>query len=169
LKNALWNNIFKNWQNNESQTTITLKNVPVFQDLNPKELQKLEQWLHKRTYQPGESVFKRHAPGEGMYIILSGSVEIFLERPDADDKVLATLKEGEFFGEIALLDREERSASARAGIPTVLLVFAQPDLLSLIDQAPILGNKILKNLAKVIGARLRQTNENLAKLQQTIK
>lgn len=168
MKNALWSNIFTSWQVKESQTVLTLKHVPVFEGLTPKELGTLEKWLHKRTYQPGETVFKRHAPGEGMYIIQSGDVEIFIDGPDSDVKVLATLKEGEFFGELALLDREERSASARASTPSTLLVFAQPDLLSLIEQRPILGSKILKNLSRVIGARLRMTNDSLAKLQQEL-
>lgn len=131
-----------------------------------RELATLENWLHKRTYQAGETIFKRHAPGEGMYIIQAGTVEIFLEDPDNEGKILAILEDGEFFGELALLDREERSASARASTPSTLLVFAQPDLLGLIEQRPVLGTRILKNLSRVIGARLRQTNENLLKIQK---
>ncbi|MCK4448175.1 MAG: cyclic nucleotide-binding domain-containing protein, partial [Candidatus Marinimicrobia bacterium] len=72
---------------------------------------------------------------------------------------------GDFFGELSLLDEEVRSASAIAKDHSTLLGFLRPDLFSLLERNPELGNKILLNLARVIGARLRKTNELLAESQ----
>lgn len=165
MKNALWTNIFRDWNKTESRTVLTLRNVPVFQGLADKEFREVEKLIHERSFQPQEFVFKRHAPGEGMYIILSGGVEIAIGIRSGDKKVLAQLGEGDFFGELSLLDTENRSASAIATDHTQLLVFSQPDLLSLLERNPVLGNKILLNLARVISARLRKTNELLTKNQ----
>ncbi|RMF10578.1 MAG: cyclic nucleotide-binding domain-containing protein [Candidatus Neomarinimicrobiota bacterium] len=169
MKNALWSNIFSNWQQEESQTVLTLKQVPIFSGLKPRELRAIENLVHVRTYQPGEMIFKRHAPGEGMYIILSGKVEIYLEPTPGERNVLATLSDGDFFGELSLLDDEARSAAAVAADATELLGFFRPDLLSLLERNPELGNKILINLARVISARLRKTNDLLTEAQQSRK
>ena len=95
-----------------------------------------------------------------MYVILDGSVEI--KDPDSGT-IFASLNEGDFFGELALLDEEPRSASAHATQPARLIGFFRTDLLTLIQRSPELGNKILLNLSRVLGERLRKTNEELAK------
>ena len=98
-----------------------------------------------------------------MYVILDGSVAI----TDSDSKtIFATLKSGDFFGELALLDEEPRSASAIAEEPSRLIGFFRTDLLTLMKRSPELGNKILLNLSRVLGERLRRTNQELAKPDQ---
>ncbi len=166
LKNALWDNIFKGWQKEESATVLTLKQVPIFSNFSNRELNEVEKLIHQRTYKPEEYIFKRKAPGEGMYIILSGKVEIFAEDTRGERNVFAVLEKGSFFGELSLLDEEPRSASAIAIDHTELLGFFRPDLFTLLDRNPELGNKILVNLARVIGERLRNTNELLTKAQE---
>ena len=95
-----------------------------------------------------------------MYVILDGSVEI--KDPDSGT-IFASLNPGDFFGELALLDEEPRSASAHSTQPARLIGFFRTDLLTLIQRSPELGNKILLNLSRVLGERLRKTNEELAK------
>ena len=75
----------------------------------------------------------------------------------------ASLKSGDFFGELALLDEEPRSASAVSTQPSTLIGFFRTDLLTLMKRSPELGNKILLNLSRVLGERLRRTNQELAK------
>jgi CRP-like cAMP-binding protein len=77
--------------------------------------------------------------------------------------VFAQLCSGDFFGELALLDEEPRSAMAEAQEPSKLIGFFRTDLLTLMHRSPELGNKILINLSRVLGERLRQTNIALAK------
>ena len=81
---------------------------------------------------------------------------------DGSKNVLAELSDQDFFGEIALLDKKPRSAGAVATVPSILLGFFRPDLLSLMERNPALSSKILTNLGAVLAERLRKTNELLA-------
>ncbi|MCH8069610.1 MAG: cyclic nucleotide-binding domain-containing protein [Candidatus Marinimicrobia bacterium] len=165
MKNALWEKIFRGKSKEVSQEVLTLKKVPVFEGLEPKELSEIEKLIHHRTYKPDEVVFRRNAPGEGMYIILRGKVDILTESGEGTSSVVASLKEGDFFGDLSLLDKEPRSATALAKDHTTLLGFFRPDLTALLKRKPQLGVKILMNLAAVIGERLRKTNDLLSQMQ----
>lgn len=167
MKNAFWPNIFRGWNKQESETVLTLKQVPIFEGFSNREFKELEKLIHHRTYKPGEYVFKVQAPGEGMYILFSGHIEIVLGGESESKHVLATLKKGDFFGELALFDEEPRSAAALSTDHSEMLGFFRPDLFSLLDRNPVLGNKILLNLARVIGERLRVTNKLLLQAQAT--
>ncbi len=166
MKNAFWTNIFNRWNTTENETVLTLKQVPVFRGLTKREYREVEKLIHERTYKPEETVFKENAPGEGMYIILSGKVEICMNGSDPNKNILAELGNGEFFGELSLLDDDIRSATAVSVDHSRLLGFFRPDLFSLLERNPELGNKLLLNLARVIGKRLRKTNDLLTNLQK---
>lgn len=161
MKSPLWSNLFRNWNSQESEKVTALRQVPVFDGLSDKELDEIEKLTHERKYQAEEHIFKDKAPAEGMFIIISGGVEIYLEN-DGSKNVLAELSDQDFFGEIALLDEEPRSAGAVATSPSILLGFFRPDLLSLMERNPALSSKILTNLGAVLAERLRKTNELLA-------
>jgi len=161
LKSPLWSNLFTNWNSQESEKVQVLREIPVFAGLNKKEINEIEKLTHERTYQTDEDIFKQLAPAEGMFIIISGEVEIYIHNNGAKN-ILTNLKDHEFFGEIALLDEKPRTAGAVARKPSVLLGFFKPDLLSLMDRNPVLSNKILTNLGAVLSERLRKTNELLA-------
>ena len=76
MKSAKWENIFKGWNRKESNEILTLKQVPVFKDFQYSDFRELENLMHKREYKAGDYIFKNRAPGEGMYIIVKGSVKI---------------------------------------------------------------------------------------------
>ena len=137
-----------------------LGQVPIFENLTPKELKDLARLTHERFYKANEPVFKKLAPSEGMYVILKGTVEI--KDPDSNT-TFATLGSGDFFGELALLDEEPRSAMAVATEASELVGFFRTDLLTLMKRGPELGNKILLNLSRILGERLRRTNLELTK------
>ena len=127
----------------------------------------MEKLVHHRTYASGDFVFKNRAPGEGMYIIMKGTIKITIGTRSGDEQVLAELKEGDFFGELALFDNEPRSANALATTDSKLIGFFTADLLSLQDRNPQMTNKILMNLGSMLGERLRNTNHLL--LEDQIK
>ena len=133
-----------------------LRGIPIFEDLSRREHAAIERILHEREYQTDEIIFRQDEPGMGMYIIASGTVTIISEPSSMQ---WSELGEGEFFGEIALLDEYPRSASAIAKTPCKIFGFFQPDLFALIDRDPRLGVKIVIRLARMIGARLRRANE----------
>ena len=156
---AIYQNFFKKG-NDVNPIIQVLENVPIFEHLTKKELSEVVRLTHERTFKKDEHVFKKLAPAEGMYVILDGGVLI----TDSDSEtVFATLESGDFFGELALLDEEPRSASAISTMPSRLIGFFRSDLLTLIKRYPELGNKILLNLSRVLGERLRETNKNIIK------
>ena len=155
---ALYKNFFR--QKKTNPILKALEEIPVFENLSLKELKNIVQLTHERKYKLDELVFKKYAPAEGMYIILNGSIKIF----DPESKnTYAELFSGDFFGELALLDEEPRSASAISTKESRLIGFFRSDLLTLIKRNPELGNKILLNLSRVLGERLRKTNKELTK------
>ena len=156
---ALYHNYFKKKENGNPVVKV-LESVPIFESLTGKELLEVARLTHERTYKKDEHVFKKLSPAEGMYVILEGQVSII--DPDSET-IFATLESGDFFGELALLDEEPRSASSIAKIPSNLIGFFRTDLLTLMKRSPELGNKILINLSRVLGERLRRTNQELAK------
>ena len=166
MENPVWGNgIFKK-KKKEDDIFKILKQVPLFSDLTAKELTEVEKIVHRRKYKKNETIIRRGDPGLGMYIIIEGSVEIVDEDEKAHKRTLAKLSDGSFFGDMALLDEDLRSASAIASVDSDVMGFFRPDFLDLIYRKPKLGIKVLLALARVIGARLRQTNELLVKIQE---
>jgi len=166
MENSIWGDgIFKKKKKEDDIFTI-LKQVPIFSDLTPKELTEVEKIVHRRKYKKNETIIRAGDPGLGMYIIVKGSVEIVEEDEKACKRTLAKLSDGSFFGDMALLDEEPRSASAIALFDSDIIGIFRPDFLDLIYRKPKLGIKVLLALARVIGERLRHTNELLAKIQE---
>jgi len=145
----------------EGGTRELLRCIPLFEQLTDRQLAAVERILHERLYAPGEEIFREGEPGVAVYFIQSGSVLIKMGR---DKKVLAELHEGEFFGELALLDDSPRSASAIAGSESKIFAFSQPDLFAMIERNPRLGIQIVLSLARIIGDRLKRINEQLLEL-----
>ena len=162
--NNLWGNIFNREKRDGVQEI--LKKIPVFEGLSNSDLSHIERILHRREYQPDEVIFSQGTPGFGMYIIEDGSVSII---SDPSMTILAELRGGDFFGELALLDDSPRSATAAAKTACRMLCFFQSDLLDLIGRKPQIGVKILLCLARTIGERLKRANEEIHALNEKSK
>ncbi len=158
---ALWSNIFKKDGDRDEACMSLLKSVPLFGSMGKSELRELVRIMHKRSYGPEETVFYEGEPGVGMYIVQEGTVAIYKGDSAQKSEQLAELKRGEFFGELALLDESPRSASAVAVESCRILALFRADLLELVNRKPRLGNKLLFELAHLIGERLKYTNEEL--------
>ncbi|MGO9612960.1 MAG: cyclic nucleotide-binding domain-containing protein [Dissulfurispiraceae bacterium] len=152
---SFWGNIFRSQKKETSEIRGILKKIPIFDNLSDRDLTHIERIVHRREYRPQEVIFRQGDPGLGMYIIENGNVTILLE---PTSQVLAELCDGEFFGELALLDDSPRTATAIAKCPARMLCVFQPDLFDLISRNPRLGVKILLHLARTIGERLRRSN-----------
>lgn len=104
----------------------------------------------------GETIFTEGEPGDSMYVIVEGQVRI--ERQSARTPVvLATLKPGAFFGEMAVVDHTERTATAVAATDTTLMVVAASELELLLKKRPDLGAKMIRTLAR----RLKYTTNRV--------
>jgi CRP/FNR family cyclic AMP-dependent transcriptional regulator len=154
-----WTRLFgykKDKEASELPTTQLLSRVPIFEELSRRELAAIERILHERTYIQDEVIFRAGEPGMGMYIVQNGRVAIVSE---PHDQQLYEMENGDFFGEVALLDEGPRSATAIARTNCSVFGFFKPDLFVLIERDPRLGLKIVLRLAKHIGSRLRQADD----------
>ncbi|MBI3909613.1 MAG: Crp/Fnr family transcriptional regulator [Armatimonadetes bacterium] len=135
----------------------SLAEVPLFAGLGEADLALVAQQARLRRYREQDTVFHRDDPGVALYVILSGKVKIHSEAPDGADLIIAVLSAGEFFGELAVIDGDERSASATTLEPTELLMLTREDLHTIIRRHPQIGLNLLVTLA----GRLRRTTEAL--------
>ncbi len=92
----------------------SLAAIPFFGGLDPTALERLAASMRSRRFRRGEVIFHIGDPGDALFVIVSGEVKISLPSETGDEAILATLRPGDFFGEIALLDGAPRSASASA-------------------------------------------------------
>lgn len=167
MKSPIWKSFDVKNKGKKENIFKILSTVPIFSDLNRKELTEVEKIIHRRKYKKNEPIFRMGDPGLGMYIIIDGTVEIIEESEEGDNRHVASLEAGAFFGDLALLNEAPRSASAIARTDCDIIGFFRPDLLDLLYRKPNIGIKILWGLAQTIGERLRQTNDQLNKLQRT--
>jgi CRP-like cAMP-binding protein len=159
VHSSFWVNFF-NSPTEENDLKNSLKTIPLFKDLTKRDLSSLISIIHNRTFVAGEMIFHQGDPGIGLYIIREGEVEIEREIDNAEKKVLATFTKGDFFGELALVDGEKRSASAIAKTPSKVSVIFKPDLDEFIEKYPRKGIKVLTGISTIIALRLRKLNED---------
>lgn len=155
---TLWGNIFK-----KKPVIQALKETSMFSNLTAKELSLIEEFVHLRTYEPGEKVFSEGDPGVGMYIVVSGKIGITKKTEKGSRIELATIEENGFFGEISIIEGGPRTASSRAVERTDLLGFFKSDLEALMVKRPAIATKILYDIARIVCERLRFTTEELSR------
>lgn len=168
VRSSFWANLFKP-PTDKSDLFEILSTIPMFEELSRRDLSTLFNIIHNRSYIKGEYIFHQADPGIGMYIIREGEVRIERKLTSGESVSLAKFKSGDFFGELALVDDEKRSASAIADTDSKVAVIFKPDLDEFISHFPKKGIKILQGISHVTAVRLRQVNEENIKLQSTIK
>jgi len=157
---ALWGNVFKE-KTNERSVAAVLRRIPVFSGLSKSEMKQVEKIIYLRTYQEGEVIFVEGEPGAGMYVIESGKIRICLGPNTDEEHEIAMLENGDFFGELALIDDHPRSATAVAVASTRLIGFFRSELISIISRSPRLGVKLQQNMMQILVKRLRITDQRL--------
>jgi CRP/FNR family cyclic AMP-dependent transcriptional regulator len=164
IHSSFWINIF-NSPAEKTNLRKSLQAIPLFSGLLRRDLSNLLNIIHHRNYLAGEYIFYQGDPGIGLYIISEG--EVLIQRTDENNNViqLATFLPGDFFGELALVDGEKRSASAIAKTDCRLAVIFKPDLDEFIEAYPRKGIKILQGISEVVAVRLRKLNEDHFALQ----
>ncbi len=133
---------------------LFLKNIPLFQGLGLDELLSIESHFVRQNFLSGEVVFRQGDMGTDFYIIYQGNVDIKIHKNN-QDVIVATLGEGEYFGEIALFDNQPRTATVVAHNDCILLRLSQKVFLDLARQRP----EILLNICRVLSQRLRDVEK----------
>ncbi len=137
-----------------------LKRVPLFSDVPEPYLGEIAARIRTRRYDSGEVVFHQQDIGEGLYLIARGGVRVFLASASGQEVTLARFAPGEFFGELAVIDEEPRSATAVAFESTELLILHREEFLAYLKIRPEAAIFCLRVLAR----RLRSTDEHLGDL-----
>ncbi|MFH1416288.1 MAG: Crp/Fnr family transcriptional regulator [Elusimicrobiota bacterium] len=131
-----------------------LKKVPIFSDLKEKDLKKMESILKGKTYGKGDHIFSESDEGDEFYIVDDGLIKIYKMSTDGQVKALDYLKKGDFFGEMALLDKNPRSANALAMENANLFIIKYSDFRQFLISQP----EILLTITQTLCKRLRKTD-----------
>jgi CRP/FNR family transcriptional regulator, cyclic AMP receptor protein len=140
--------------NKLSEEAQSLARVPLFKRLEPHELEHLAEDVDQVNYAAGATIFNEHDLGDGLYVVETGSVRIWVMDEDVHEVTLAELKPGDFFGELAVLDRGERSSSATALVDTHLHKLSSDAFQKFLIGHPDAAVDVICEIAQ----RMRQTN-----------
>jgi len=141
------------------QTAELLSRVPVFEELEPAELERVADVAVPRTFAAGHVVFREGDASDTCYIVRAGHARAMREHTDGRSITLAQFGPGDFFGELAMFDDERRSATVEAIEKLEVCALLGRDMRRLLGEHPDIALKLLATL----GRRLRETNERLAR------
>ena len=141
------------------ETARLLARVPLFADLSEHDVQELAKVAVPRSWLQGEVVFREGDSGDTCYVIRSGRVRVTRRHSDGRSITLAELRPGAIFGELAMFDREARSATVEALQDTEAVAILAGDLRRLVIAHPEIAVKMLAGLA----GRLREANERISR------
>jgi CRP/FNR family transcriptional regulator, cyclic AMP receptor protein len=134
-----------------------LRRHPVFGVLDAAHLEGLCTYATTRTYPRNTTVFSKGDPGTSLFAVLSGIIRIGVPSPDGRDAVFNLIREGEIFGEIALLDGQPRTADATAMTNCEVMAIDHSDFVALVCSQPEIALKIIE----VLCARVRRTSQQV--------
>ena len=135
----------------------TLRLVPLFSDLEDKVLSHLAEVCQEKVYDKDQHILHQEESGDNFFVIESGSVKVTRLAEDGREAVLAFLREGDFFGELAILDGETRSANIITLSPSRIQTINRREFLDLLEHHPSVATALLMELA----LRLRKTDMHL--------
>lgn len=132
------------------------------QKLTPMEINFLASLSKAKQLPAGEIIFREGEPGDRMYVVLDGQVMISKQIPGVGEEALAFLTRGDYFGEMALIDNQPRSADAKAHTGGAVVLALQSDVVSgILDIGKVSSLRLLKLLCSLIAKRLREIDEKI--------
>ena len=134
--------------------------IPLFRRVAEADLEELATHLIERRFPKNSTVVEEGLPGDYMYVIRKGRAKVTKASEDGREKIMNFLEAGAFFGDMALLGDETRSASVKTLEESVLLALSRRDFIDLLRQSPGLALAVIEELAN----RLRETNEQARSL-----
>lgn len=163
VSSSFWANVFKAPPEKSDLETV-LHSMPPFAGLDNKHMKLFLEQIHNRSYQANEYIFHQGDPGIGLYIIRDGEVLITQTTETEENLDLVNFHRGDFFGELALINNDVRTASAIALKESNLAVIFKPDLDEFIEKYPKYGIQILRGMSVILSTRLIKVNTDYQKL-----
>jgi len=137
-----------------------LRTVPIFSELSDEDITSLARLASRKRYPKDTVVFFENEEGDFFFTILEGRIKLTILGDDGREVILSVLGPGDFFGEMALLDNEPRSATAIAVEESELLSLHRSDFQSVLND----NKSITSALIRVLSARLRRANHQISTL-----
>ncbi|HEY3862252.1 MAG TPA: cyclic nucleotide-binding domain-containing protein [Verrucomicrobiae bacterium] len=134
---------------------VELESNKLFCQLLPAELENLRGAAREMTFPPRKVIFNQGDPGDGIYFVKEGIVQISTTIRSGDSKVLSMIEPGDLFGEMAVLDSDPRSATAVADQTATVYFISRPELIKLIERMPRLAAALVREISR----RLRTFND----------
>lgn len=147
------------------QQALALNEIELFKGRKAETLAALEQRMEMRSCKAGDKIFKRGDSGDELFLIRKGAVRIVLPLSEKQSHHLGTFGRGSFFGEMAFLDGDVRSADAVAFSDTELYVLSRKTFNAMAEEHKKLALGLMEGLASVLASRLRYTNAELRVLE----
>lgn len=132
----------------------SLHRVPLLEALPADKLAVLEAAAQRRSFKRGEIVFHKGDDGTSLFLIIAGQVRILLLSDAGEEALLGVLDSGDFFGELALIDQQPRSATIVGSEPTETLILHRDDFLALLRGTP----ELVLDMLRILSRRLREAN-----------
>jgi CRP/FNR family cyclic AMP-dependent transcriptional regulator len=136
-----------------------LRRCPLFAPCSTELLGDVAGHLRSRTYRRNEVIFHQGDPGDALHIITRGSVKIVLPSAEGDEAIIATLRAGDFFGELSLLDGEPRSATATSVGVTETLILPRSVFREMLETHPDLRDALFAALTHLLRRLTRHVEE----------
>jgi CRP/FNR family transcriptional regulator, cyclic AMP receptor protein len=143
----------------DSFAVEALGRCPLFQHADEQMLGSLANRLRRRRYRRGEVIYHQGDPGDSLHVVAIGAIKIVLPSTEGDEAIIATLRPGDFHGELALLDGAPRSATATAVEPSEDLVLPRSVFIELLDTLPGLRDALFAGLARELRRLTGQVEE----------
>ncbi len=137
-----------------------IKQVSVLSNFEDEALDRLIQLVDEREFARDEVILQQDEPGDALYVILSGRVKVVLYGEDGKEVILSTLREGDFFGEMALIDGGPRSASVVALEESKLIRLLRQSFMDFLRETPEMALRILETMSQ----RLRMADGKIGSL-----
>ncbi len=146
----------------------TLKESFLLGDFSSDELRRLAQICTRRKLSKGEFVFREGESGDTLFFVEKGEVRIFRMITETYDETLAVLRPGGVFGEVAFIDQVSRSTSAVSMETSWLVQLSRSDFDVILSKMPTLGTKLLRQIAFVMGMRIRAMGDKISEATRWI-
>jgi len=142
-----------------------LGKCPLFTGFHEGQLESLYDRAEVLDFDRDQTIFEEEAPGNSVFVLIDGSVDVEKKTPDGDQMILTTLSiQGDIFGEMSIIDARRRSATVRARGNTTLLSVTKEALFDLYDEYPELMLLVPSNIAIVLAERLQAVDEIMSVL-----
>ncbi len=140
--------------------TNSLRNIPLFAHLRDADIERIQGFARQRSYPKNSVIVFEEDPGDSLYVVLNGQVKVVLIGEDGREVILSTPSNGDFFGEMSLIDDQPRSAHVIAMEDSQLLVLRREDFHQCLAAMPGIAIGLLRAMCK----RLRQADDKIGGL-----